>query len=256
VLVSEMMLQQTQASRVVEPWERFMERFPTAQVCAEASLADVLVAWRGLGYHRRAKALHDTAKILCERHGGTVPRTVGELMTLPGVGEYTANAIASFAYGERVAALDTNVGRVLARAVANQTRSRCEARELSTRLLGRSPSARFNQAMIDLGARHCRAKPRCEDCPLVRRCAWRLEGGEDPSPSSAAVSRAQPRFEGSTRQVRGRVLEALREGPRSRRELAASFEGLTTPRRDDVLTGLVSDGLIAHDGVAYSLAAN
>lgn len=250
------MVQQTQARRVVGPWRRFMEQFPTPQDCAEAPLADVLVAWRGLGYHRRAKALHDTARILCERFGGTVPRTVGELATLPGVGEYTANAVASFAYGERVAVLDTNVGRVLARAVANQTLSRSQAKDLSTRLLGRSPSARFNQAMIDLGAQHCRAKPRCDECPLIRRCAWRLEGGEDPAPTSAAVSRAQPRFEGSTRQVRGRVLDALRRGPRSRRELSASIEGLTISRRDEILTGLLSDGLIARDGIAYSLSVN
>lgn len=250
------MLQQTQAVRVIEPWGRFLDQFPTPRSCAEAPLAEVLVSWRGLGYHRRAKALHDTAKVLCERFDGTVPRSVAELSTLPGVGQYTANAVASFAFGEAVAVLDTNVGRVLARALANRPLTRGEAKELSARLLGRGPSARFNQAMIDLGARHCRATPRCDGCPLVHRCAWRREGGEDPAPSSAAVSRPQPRFEGSRRQVRGRVLEALRQGPRSRRELAASLVGLTSVRRDEVLAGLLRDGLIARHGVAYSLVAN
>lgn len=255
VLVSKVMLQQTQASRVVEPWTRFMDQFPTPRACAEAPLADVLVAWRGLGYHRRAKALHDAAKVLCERYNGAVPRSAAELATLPGVGEYTANAVASFAFGEAVAALDTNVGRVLARALANRPLTRGEAKGLSTRLLGRSPSARFNQAMIDLGAQHCHASPRCVNCPLNRRCAWRREGGEDPAPLSAAVSRPQPRFEGSTRQVRGRVLDALRQGPRSRRALAANLVGLARPRRDEVLAGLLRDGLIARHGVTYSLAA-
>lgn len=115
VLVSEVMLQQTQTSRVIEPWTKFLERFPTPRSCADVALAEVLGAWRGLGYHRRAKALHDTARVLRDEFDGVVPRTVKELRTLPGVGEYTAAAVASFAYGEHVAVLDTNVGRVLAR---------------------------------------------------------------------------------------------------------------------------------------------
>jgi len=109
------MLQQTQTSRVIEPWTKFLERFPTPRSCADVALAEVLGAWRGLGYHRRAKALHDTARVLRDEFDGVVPRTVKELRTLPGVGEYTAAAVASFAYGEHVAVLDTNVGRVLAR---------------------------------------------------------------------------------------------------------------------------------------------
>ena len=226
------MLQQTQASRVVEPWTRFMDQFPTPRACAEAPLADVLVAWRGLGYHRRAKALHDAAKVLCERFNGAVPRSVAELATLPGVGEYTANAVASFAFGEAVAALDTNVGRVLARALANRPLTRGEAKELSTRLLGRSPSARFNQAMIDLGAQHCHASPRCVDCPLNRamRVAprrWRrsraLERCGLATPTSirgfhATSSRASPRCVATGPEVSSRAgSEPCRAGSTSSR---------------------------------------
>ena len=115
VLVSEVMLQQTQTSRVIGPWTRFLEAFPTPTSCADASLSEVLRLWSGLGYHRRAKALHDAAIMIRDDFGGMVPRQVDELRRLPGVGEYTANAVGSFAFGHRVAVIDTNVGRVLGR---------------------------------------------------------------------------------------------------------------------------------------------
>jgi A/G-specific adenine glycosylase len=248
------MLQQTQTSRVIEPWTRFMERFPTPRACADATLAEVLTAWRGLGYHRRAKALHDTARVLRDVFDGVVPRSVKELRTLPGVGEYTANAVASFAYGEPVAVLDTNVGRVLARAIVNRRLRPSEARSLAAEVLPRTQVATFNQAMLDLGAQFCRATPRCEQCPLATRCAWRQRGGDDPAPLSAGVSRAQPRFEGSSRQLRGRVLNALRDGPHSRAELSVSFTGVEARRRDEVLAGLVRDGLIMLRARRYVLA--
>ena len=120
IVVSEFMLQQTQTSRVIAPWQRFLDHFPTPTACANAPLGDVLRLWEGLGFHRRAKFLHDTAIALRDNHGGTVPRDVKELRSLPGVGAYTANAIASFAFGTPTAVLDTNVGRILARAVANR----------------------------------------------------------------------------------------------------------------------------------------
>ena len=113
------MLQQTQVSRVIEPWEKFLKSFPTPTRCADASLAEVLKLWGGLGFSRRAKALHETAKLIRDQHKGKVPATVEELRSLPGVGEYTANAIASFAFSAPVAILDTNVGRILSRGVAN-----------------------------------------------------------------------------------------------------------------------------------------
>jgi A/G-specific adenine glycosylase len=248
------MLQQTQTSRVIEPWTKFLERFPTPRSCADASLAEVLEAWRGLGYHRRAKALHDTARVLRDEFGGVVPRTVKELRTLPGVGEYTAAAVASFAYGEHVAVLDTNVGRVLARAVANRRLRPNEARSLAADVLPRTNAAAFNQAMLDLGAQFCRAAPRCEECPLAVHCAWHQVGGEDPAPLSAGVSRSQSPFEGSNRQLRGRVLNALRDRPHSRRELDTLFAGVDADRGDVVLEGLERDGLITRRTRSYVLA--
>lgn len=256
ILVSEVMLQQTQASRVIEPWRRFVERFPTPSDCADASLAEVLTHWRGLGYHRRAKALHQTATVLRDEFDDVVPREVARLRTLPGVGEYTASAVASFAYGVQVAVLDTNVGRVLARALENRRLGVSEARDLATRLLPRSKSAAFNQAMLDLGAQFCRATPNCAICPLEAHCAWRLQGGEDPAPRSAGVSRPQPRFEGSNRQLRGKIINALRQGPHTRRQLQGAFGSVPRVRRDDVLESLVRDGLITSHERIYSLATH
>jgi A/G-specific adenine glycosylase len=252
--VSEIMLQQTQTARVIEPWRRFIERFPTPRSCADAPLAEILTQWRGLGYHRRAKALHDAARMIRDEYNGEVPRDADALRRLPGVGEYTANAVASFAYGEAVAVLDTNVGRVLARALANRRLRPSEARVLAAQLLPRSETATFNQAMLDLGAQFCRSAPRCDECPLSKHCAWHQIGGEDPAPLSAGVSRPQPRFEGSNRQLRGRVLNALRQGPRTLSDLASSFDGVAALRRDEVLAGLLRDGLVTRRSQLFALA--
>ncbi len=249
------MLQQTQATRVIEPWTRFMEQFPTPSSCAGASLGEVLMAWRGLGYHRRAKALHETARVLRDEYGDAVPREVELLRRLPGVGEYTAAAVACFAYGEPVAVLDTNVGRILARALANRVLSRAEARALAAALVPRREPSAFNQAMLDLGAQFCRAAPACGACPLAAQCRWRQRGGADPAPRSAGVSRPQPPFKGSRRQLRGRVLDALREGPQSRRRLGERLNGVEPARCDDVLDALARDGLITRLGQRYALSA-
>ena len=250
------MLQQTQTSRVIVPWTRFMARFPTPSSCAEASLKEVLTAWRGLGYHRRAKQLHDTARILRDVFNDEVPREAAQLRSLPGVGPYTASAVSSFAYGEREAVLDTNVGRVLARALANRRLHPSEASALADELLPRTNSAAFNQAMLDLGAQFCRATPRCDECPVARHCAWRQRGGGDPAPKSAGVSHPQSPFEGSNRQLRGRVLDALREGPHSRRQLLRNLVDVTAPRRDEALAGLLRDGLITRHAQIFSLAGD
>ncbi len=254
MLVSEVMLQQTQTSRVVEPWRRFLERFPTPTSCADAPLSTVLTVWAGLGYPRRAKAIHDAARVMRDDHDGAVPREVAQLLQLPGVGEYTAHAVASFAFAKPVAVLDTNVGRVLARAIENRTLRHREARVLAASLLPRRDSARFNQGMLDLGAQFCRATPRCHDCPIRTHCAWRRDGGPDPAPQSAAVSRRQAAYAGSNRQLRGRVLRALAEGPRSARQLARTLGEVEAGRRREVLDGLVHDGLVASNGGTYTLA--
>jgi A/G-specific adenine glycosylase len=256
VLVSEVMLQQTQTSRVIGPWSAFTEAFPTPTACAEASLAEVLRLWSGLGYHRRAKALHDAATMIRDEFDGSVPDTVEDLRRLPGVGEYTANAVASFAFGKHVAVVDTNVGRVLARAVANRTLSVGEARVTANELLPRTNAAPFNQALLDLGAQFCTSKPRCGICPLARVCKWRVEGGVDPAPQSAGVSKPQPRFQGSNRQARGRVLAALRERPRSMHQLTTSVEGTDAERGAALIAGLLADGLIERRGRIVHLSGD
>ncbi len=252
-MVSEFMLQQTQTSRVIEPWRRFLDRFPTPQTCADAPLSDVLVLWAGLGYHRRAKALHDAARLIRDEFEGAVPSEVSALRRLPGVGEYTAHAVASFAFGQNVAVLDTNVGRVLARAIANRPLRPAEARCVARDLLPRSASAKFNQSMLDLGAQFCTSSPQCANCPVAQVCRWRQEGGPDPAPTSAGVSRRQSTFEGSDRQLRGRVLAALRQRPHSLQQLMDTLD-VAGERGASVIDGLVRDGLIerANDEVALA----
>jgi A/G-specific adenine glycosylase len=248
------MLQQTQTSRVVEPWFRFLEQFPTPTRCADAPLSAVLTAWTGLGYPRRAKSLHGAARVMRDEYAGEVPSNVAQLLELPGVGEYTAHAVASFAFGQPVAVLDTNVGRVLARALENRTLRRGEARALAASLVPQRGSARFNQAMLDLGAQFCRAMPNCELCPMRTNCAWQREGGADPAPLSAAVSRPQTPFKGSMRELRSRVLRELTLSPRTTRQIARTLGEVEASRRREVLDGLARDGLVARRGQTYSLA--
>jgi A/G-specific adenine glycosylase len=250
------MLQQTQTSRVIGPWTRFMAAFPTPTSCADASLSEVLRLWSGLGYHRRAKALHDAAIMIRDDFGGVVPQRVDELRRLAGVGEYTANAVGSFAFGHRVAVIDTNVGRVLARAVANRTLTLAEARGEAKALLPRTDVASFNQAMLDLGAQFCTSSPRCDTCPVAHACRWRLEGGPDPAPRSAGVSRPQPTFHGSNRQARGRVLAALREGPRSMHQLLGALESDDLTRGVTLVDALVADGLVERRGRLVTLSGD
>jgi A/G-specific adenine glycosylase len=250
------MLQQTQSSRVIGPWTRFLEAFPTPTSCADASLSKVLRLWSGLGYHRRAKALHDAAIMIRDDFGGAVPTEVHELRRLPGVGEYTANAVGSFAFAHRVAVIDTNVGRVLARAVANRTLSVAEARSEAKGLLPRVDVASFNQAMLDLGAQFCTSSPRCDACPVAQVCKWHLEGGPDPAPRSAGVSRPQPTFHGSNRQARGRVLAVLREGPRSMHQLLGAMESVDPSRGATLVDGLVADGLVERRGRRITLSGD
>jgi A/G-specific adenine glycosylase len=255
-MVSEVMLQQTQTSRVIEPWTRFIDAFPTPRACAEAPLSEVLRLWGGLGFPRRAKALHDAARMIRDEFNGEVPSEVSDLRRLPGIGEYSANAVASFAYGRTVAVIDTNVGRVLARAVANRTLTRGEARDEARDLLPRTNGASFNQAMLDLGAQFCTAKPRCASCPVARACKWNLEGGPDPAPRSAGVSRPQSKFQGSDRQVRGRLLAALRERPHSRQQLLAGLDDVDAKRGGDLIDALVADGLVERRGRLVRLSGD
>ncbi len=250
------MLQQTQTSRVVEPWERFLDHFPTPTSCANASLPSVLRLWEGLGYHRRAKALHEAARMIRDEFGGEVPSDVEDLRRLPGVGEYTASAVASFAFHRRVAVLDTNVGRVLARALANQALRSNEAVSMALALLPRNDVAGFNQAMLDLGAQFCRSRPLCATCPVATHCRWNLEGGVDPAPGSAGVSRPQSTFAGSNRQLRGWILDELRQSAKSKRQLFSALAEADPSRCELVLESLIRDGLAERRGRMVQLAGS
>jgi A/G-specific adenine glycosylase len=209
-----------------------------------------------LGYPRRAKSLRDAAQAMTERFDGNVPSSVEELVSLAGVGPYTAHAVASFAFDRRVAVLDTNVGRVLARAIANRALRPREAQDLATALLPRESTADFNQAMLDLGAQWCVRAPRCAQCPVRAQCRWQREGGEDPAPRSAAVSRPQATFAGSDRQVRGRILKALNHGALSRRALALELCDIDAPRLALLSNQLIRDGLISDQDERLALSGD
>ena len=251
-LVSELMLQQTQASRVEPAFRSFVRRFPSVSSLAAASRADVLRAWAGLGYNRRAVSLHRAAQAVVTAHGGRVPVDPAALRTLAGVGPYTAAAVASIAGGVPVAALDVNVRRIVARvgfADAPPTPSAVD--EAAARWLDRDDPGRWNQSMMDLGREHCRAVPRCEGCPLARSCRWRhAHPGGGPVSSG---SRRQGRFSGSTREVRGRLVDVLRERPSAGLAALVASTGFTSVQVEAALDGLVRDGVVERSGRSYRL---
>ena len=268
VLVSEIMLQQTPVARVLPEYLSWMDRWPTPAALAASPAGEAIRQWGRLGYPRRALRLHKTATILTARHGGTVPADVDALRALPGIGSYTAAAVASFAFGQRHAVLDTNVRRVLARLVAGQPGAGAAAsaasvaeRRLAESLLPAEPAvaARWSVAVMELGALVCTAAgPRCGDCPVARECAWLAAGRPAPATGTGtggivgavgaaavgAVRRRTQKYEGTDRQCRGRVLAVLRAtGDPVRR---ADFDAVWAGRAqlDRALDGLVGDGLV------------
>jgi A/G-specific adenine glycosylase len=249
VLVSELMLQQTQVARVIPAWHAFLARFPDPSACAAAPAAEVIRAWAGLGYNRRALNLHRAATEIVASHGGTVPASLPALLALPGVGPYTARAVLAFAYGLPHGVLDTNTARVLARAAAGRRLGRAEAQGLADDLVPAGAGWAWNQAMLDLGALVCTtSRPRCQVCPLAAagECAWWAAGRPDPDPAagSAGVSGRQSRFAGSDRQGRGRLVAALRRGPVPAADLAAVMGWPDEPdRAGRVAAGVLGDGL-------------
>ncbi len=248
VLVSEVMAQQTQLARVVPAYRAFLDRFPTPAACAEAPVGDVLRSWRGLGYNRRAQNLHRTARAVVAQHGGYLPADLAGLLALPGVGAYTARAVLAFAFEQDVGVVDTNVGRVLARAVAGRPVSTAEAQRLVDAMVPPGRGWGFGQALLDLGAGTCVARtPRCHECPVRRRCRWAASGrvGPDPAVGSAGVSVPQSRFAGSDRQGRGRLVEALRHGPVAADHLASVVGWTDQPERlEAMVEGLVAEGMV------------
>lgn len=212
VLVAEVMLQQTQAPRVIPKWHAFLDRFGDPATCAAAPAGAVIEAWAGLGYNRRGLALHRCAQAVFAEHGGRLPDDLRALLALPGVGPYTARAVLAFAFEQDVAVLDTHVARIVARQAGRRLTPK-EAQAAADALVPVGEGWAWNQAVLDLGAMVCRSRsPRCDDCPVRSTCAWRGEG-PDPAVGSAGVSTPQSRFDGSDRQGRGRLVDALRLGP-------------------------------------------
>lgn len=214
VLVSEVMSQQTQMSRVVPYWLSWMGTWPDAAALASASTAEVLTAWGRLGYPRRALRLQECAKVVAGRYHDALPATYDELVALPGVGDYTASAVLSFARGQRIPVIDTNIRRVLSRVLLGKESlggsANREERDLAERVLpSKAPdSATWNQAVMELGALVCTAKaPLCDSCPLAPRCRFLAAGRPG---LGERRTRPRQRFQGTNRQVRGKILEALR----------------------------------------------
>lgn len=244
VLVSEFMLQQTPVARVEPIWLDWVARWPTPSATAAANVADVLRAWGKLGYPRRAKRLHECATVIANQHGDVVPDDVELLLALPGVGAYTARAVACFAYRKREPVVDTNVRRVVARVVHGRADSPASVRDLAdvAALLPNDADApRFSVALMELGATVCTARaPRCGLCPLST-CAWRAAG----FPPAAAPTRRPQRYAGTDRQVRGRLLDVLRANasPVARAQLDVAWTS-DTAQRDRALHSLLTDGLV------------
>lgn len=235
VLVSELMLQQTQVARVLPAYETFVAAFPTAAVCAAAPVSAVVQAWAGLGYNRRAVNLHRAACAVVDRHGGSLPSDLDALLALPGIGPYTARAVLAFAFERPVTPLDVNTARPLVRALGVVAQPDADA------LVPADDAWRYNQALMDLGALVCtRRTPDCAACPISSVCALHRDGGVDP----AAPAHRQSRFHGSDRQGRGRLVDALRLAPVAPHDLAAAMGWPDdADRAARVAATLLDDGL-------------
>ena len=258
VLVSELMLQQTQVARVTPKYLAFMARFPTIEVCATGTSGDVVKMWAGLGYNRRALHLHRCAVVVAQQFGGRIPEDLDDLMALPGIGPYAARAVLAFAFERDVGVVDVNAARILARWNATSL-TRSQAQELADLAVPTGRGWAWNQAVLDLGATVCTARrPNCSGCPVRRWCAWVVAGQSDPDPAlgSPLASTRQRRFEGSDRQGRGRLVEVLRQGSVST-NIAAVARHMGWPDDHDrtsvVLEGLLADGLVVRDGSSYRL---
>ncbi len=243
VLVSEIMLQQTQASRVADVFPVFLRRFPDVRWLAESSRADVVRAWTGLGYNRRAVALHEAARVIVRDNGGEVPADLPSLLSLPGVGPYTAGAVASIAFGVATPAIDTNVGKVMARlafgAEPDEVPSSSIVEAAGVWLALETPGD-WNQAVMNLGREICRPTPRCHACPLAPACRFKASGR-----SGRRSGRTQPVFAGSMRQVRGGIVRELSARGRSTPTHAvAGALGVPPVRVDAAADALAREGLI------------
>ncbi|HJT37236.1 MAG TPA: A/G-specific adenine glycosylase [Actinomycetota bacterium] len=249
-LVAEVMLQQTQTGRVAPAYEAFLAKFPTLSSLAHASAMEVIQAWRGLGYNRRAVDLQRAAQTIEHQHGGVVPSDPKTLRALPGIGEYSASAIACFAYDAQIPVVDVNVRRVLSRAVGGSDDvSLDETRKIATQWLAPGRAYRWNQALMDIGAMVCRIdSPLCARCPLKLACAYRAQGKNKVKPEPRAAK--QSRFEGSTRQKRGGIVDHLRKAAEDGVSMSALGKAIHPGGGPDLtwlvelLEGLERDGLV------------
>lgn len=257
-LVSEIMLQQTQVARVVPRLEAWLTRWPTPRDLADSPPSEAVRAWDRLGYPRRALALHAAATAIATEHGNVVPRDVDALLALPGIGDYTARAVAVFAYGDRHPVVDVNVRRVLARAVLGQGEPGPAKAKQDLPLMesvlpaDRDDAAATNAAVMELGALVCVSRsPACDACPIADRCAWRAAGYPEHDGPRAP---RQAKFAGSDRQVRGLIMAELRASdvPVTRSEIEPVWPD--ADQRDRALASLVRDGLaVGDDASGYQL---
>lgn len=260
ILVSEVMAQQTQISRVVEAWGRFLGRFPTVRDLAAATPADVLRAWQGMGYDRRALNLRWAAQAIVADHGGEVPRDIGALERLPGIGPYTARAVAAIAFGARVGAVDTNVRRVIGRALAGIDGSARPATWLQAAADASADPVRpgdWTHAVMDVGATVCKPRnPACAACPLEPWCRFAaerraapppFEGTRDPHQAPRARPRSVP-FAATTRWLRGRIVDRLRAADGTGwTTIDGPIGGHDTPAIRTALRALAGDGVVELD---------
>lgn len=247
VLVSEIMLQQTPVARVQPIWEQWMARWPLPSSLASESQGEVVRAWGKLGYPRRALRLHAAAAAIADHHADVVPSDIETLLALPGIGAYTARAVAAFAYGKRVPVVDTNVRRVVARAVhgAGEAGPASTTRDLSDvdALLpdDEARAARYSAALMELGALICTARgPRCADCPALAVCSWHRAG----KPAYAGPAKPVQRFAGTDRQVRGLLLDVLRGTDEPVGKPVLDQVWSVAGQRDRCLDSLLVDGLV------------
>lgn len=242
VWVAEIMLQQTQVSRVVPKWEAFLDRFPDVEALAEAPLKDVLQLWDGLGYNNRAKWLRQAAQKVVEEYDGAFPQSVEELQELPGVGEYTANAVASFAFNAGGAVFDTNVRRVMYRFHGKAPDEELQAFHRS--IFPPDHAREWNNAVMELGSEVCvKGTPRCRACPWREDCtAWQRKDFETPE------IQKQSTFEGSWRQYRAKVLKLLMDGPMEREKLEEELDLPDDYGFAELLEELTGEDLIEREG--------
>lgn len=255
VLVSEVMSQQTPMSRVIGPWHEWMNRWPTPDDLAEEDSGEAVAAWGRLGYPRRALRLHSCAVTIATEHDGVVPNSYDELVALPGIGDYTASAVVSFAFGGRATVLDTNVRRLIARAesgIANCPTSVTRAERIVADALVPDEDARAAKwavASMELGALVCTARsPQCEVCPIRDSCRWVIDG----KPDNAPARRGQP-WKGTDRQCRGVIMDVVRNSPRGVKVQMALSAWPEPDQASRCLESLLDDGLVHRRGNLISL---